>query len=53
MKYIGEGTTGHIGKKTWSRLSNRQRNAIKKDRGNASKLAEKFIKEKDGRIGKF
>ena len=52
MKYIGEGTTGHIGKKTWSRLSYRQRNAIKKDRGNASKLAEMFIKEKDERLGK-
>jgi len=52
MKYIGERTTGHIGKKTWSRLSYRQRNAIKKDRGNASKLAEMFIKEKDERLGK-
>ena len=52
MKYIGEGTTGHIGKKTWSRLSYRQRNAIKKDRGNASKLVEMFIKEKDERLGK-
>ena len=36
----------HIGKKTWKKLSYRQKQAIIKDRQNARKMATVFIKEK-------
>ena len=51
MKYIGEGTSGHIGKKTWQRLSRRQREVIKRDRANAAKHVAVFIREKDKQMG--
>lgn len=51
MKYIGEGTVGHIGKKTWNRLSHKQREVIKHDRANAAKHVAAFIREKDLRLG--
>ena len=46
MKYIADGTVGHIGKDTWRRLSPKQRILIKKDRKNAAKLVAAFMKEK-------